>query len=323
MAEDSHVIQRLTNLTFALLDAPEPRPYEWIRTKVAGYENKTDVGFSRMLARDVRSLKRAGVPARMENGTVWINKDVYELPPISFTEDEAFVLGLAGDLGTSTSLGAFARSGWTKIAAGGATRTFDEPPIAALDNDISRLEPDIVAAVTACVRSQTRMRFIYRPAPAAQPQTRTMDPWGIVALNNRAYVVGYDVEREAERSFRAVRISDVKKVKADEFHEPTRPLQQVVEDSLRGPTIDVVLRVDPGTASELTDRAFPLGDGTYSLESVERDWLVRTVASFAPHVIVQTPPDVRADVLELLSSAASSNTASPSAASPSGEGEGR
>lgn len=297
-------IQRLTNLTFALLGSSAPREYEWVRAHVEGYENRTDAAFSRLLARDVVSLKRAGVPARAENGLVWVNKDAYELPPISFTDEEAFVLGLAGDLGTHSSLGAFARSGWTKIAAAGATRTFDAPPIVALDNDISRLDPDIVAAVTACVRAKIRIRFDYRPSRTAPTHTRTMDPWGIVALNNRAYVVGYDVEREAPRSFRAVRVSNVRKVQASTFHEADEPLQQVVEKSLRGPVTDAKVRIDPDTCGELAAAGESNGDGTYSFTAVERDWLVRTAVSYAPHAVVEEPADVRADVIALLRVAA-------------------
>ncbi|MDK8796656.1 WYL domain-containing protein [Corynebacterium sp. MSK044] len=297
-------IQRLTNLTFALLGSDRPREYEWVRSNVEGYENRTDVAFKRMITRDVVSLKRAGVPARAENGLVWVNKDAYELPPISFTDEEAFVLGLAGDLGTQGSLGAFARSGWTKIAAAGATRTFDEAPIAALDNDISRLDSDIVAAVTACVRAKTRMRFDYRPSPTADVQTRTMDPWGIVALNNRAYVVGFDVERQAPRSFRAVRVSNIRKVQVTDFTEADKPLQQVVEESLRGPVVDAVVTIEPGTCTELAAAGVTRADGALVFKGVERDWLVRTVASYAPHAVVDEPADVRDSVVALLRAAA-------------------
>lgn len=304
VAEQTSVVERLTNLTFALLGSSKPRDYDWVRGHVEGYKDRTDIALTRMLGRDVRSLRRAGVPARMENGMIWVDKDVYELPPISFTDEEAFVLGLAGDLGTAGSLGAFARSGWTKIAAGGATRTFDAPPIAALDNDISRLDAETVTAVTACARSNTRMRFTYRPSPTADPQTRTMDPWGIVALNNRAYVVGYDVDRGAERSFRAVRVSDIRKVQARDFHLPDRPLQKVVEDSLRGPVVDAVVAVDPGTAHELVAAGTLGEDGRVKLRNVERDWLVRTAASSAPCAVVLEPEDVRTDVVALLQAAA-------------------
>ncbi|GAB3074657.1 helix-turn-helix transcriptional regulator [Corynebacterium aquatimens] len=305
MAEKSSdaVIQRLTNLTFALLGSSRPRDYEWIQKNVEGYENRSDEAFKRMVARDVQSIRRAGVPARHRDGEVWVDKDAYQLPAIEFTDEEAAVLGLAGDLGGAGSLGAFARSGWTKIAAGGATRRFDDAPVAALDNDIVRLDTDVLTAVTACVRSKTRIRFAYYPSPTTNPQTRTMDPWGIVALNNKAYVVGWDVDREAERSFRAIRVRDVKKVKSDSFVNPTRSLQEIVEDSLRGPTVDAVLSIEPGAGRELTEKAFKEDSGTYWLRDVERDWLVRTVVSFAPNVKVVEPKDVAQDVVALLRAA--------------------
>ncbi|WP_257158225.1 helix-turn-helix transcriptional regulator [Corynebacterium cystitidis] len=307
MTADDDVVARLTNLTFALLGAETPRTQDWVRRHVAGYENKTDQAFQRMIQRDVASIRRAGVPARSENGLVWVDQDTYELPPIEFTEAEATVLGLAGDLGHSSSLGAFARSGWTKLAASGATRNFDDAPFADMDNDVLRLSAELVNAVTACIRSSTRMSFDYWPSPTSDPQRRVMDPWGIVALNNRAYIVGWDVERGAERSFRAIRVSQVRKVRSDEFISTERNLQDVVEDSLRGPTTTATVQVS-GPVPELTElieQGVP-GDEHgehWIFENVERDWLVRTIASYADKVIVVKPDDVRADVIELLEAA--------------------
>ncbi|SDL71452.1 proteasome accessory factor B [Corynebacterium mycetoides] len=311
MATDSAVIERLTNLTFALLGTERPRDYEWVLARVAGYESyrgeepKLKAAFHRQLSRDVRTIRRAGVPARMENGLVWVDKDAYVLPPIDFTDEEATVLGLAGDLGRDHSLGAFARSGWTKLAASGATRSFDSPALASVDNDVMRLDAETVKNVTACTRGKKRMVFDYSPAPAAPVQRREMDPWGIVALDNRAYVVGWDTERDAERAFRAMRVSNVRQAQArgGAFHEPTRPLAEVVHDVLRGPVTDARIRVAPDAAPELEDAATRNGDAL-EFAGVERDWLVRTVASYAPAVTGIEPEEVRRDVVTLLAHAA-------------------
>lgn len=298
------VIERLTNLTFALLGAERPRDYDWVRGRVAGYQGSKDASsFQRQLSRDVDTLKRAGVPARMENGLVWVDKDAYELPAIDFTDEEATVLGLAGDLGRQHSLGAFARSGWTKLAASGATRSFDSPPLADVDNDVVRLNADTVRGVTACVRSKTRMVFDYLPAPTADVQRREMDPWGIVALNNRAYVVGWDTERDAERAFRAMRVSNVRRAVSGGFHAPTRPLEDVVKDALRGSVTDARVRIAPGAGPELEDKGVRVGQ-ELEFTAVERDWLVRTLASLAPQVGAVSPDDVRRDVVTLLGAAA-------------------
>nr|WP_018295501.1 WYL domain-containing protein [Corynebacterium lubricantis] len=303
MSADDASVERLTNLTFALLGAESPRSYEWVRAHVDGYDrDQSEASFHKKLTRDISSLRRTGVPARMEGGKVWVNKDSYELPPIEFTDAEAAVLGLAGDLGQQGSLGAFARSGWTKLAASGATRSFDDGPLTSVDNDVLRVPAEVVQAVTACIRNHQRMSFSYQPTPTAEKQRRVMDPWGIVALNNRAYVVGWDVEREAERSFRALRVTDVKRIRTTEFVPASRPLQEVVEDSLRGPLIDATLIVPVGKAHELSEQGTRDGE-TVTYTNVERDWLVRTAASFAPDAVVLEPDDVRADVIALLQKA--------------------
>lgn len=304
MAVEDEAVERLTNLTFALLGAERPKTYEWVRNRVTGYHDKTEEAFSRMLLRDIASMRRAGVPARMENGLVWVDKDSYELAPVEFTDAEATVLGLAGDLGQQGSLGAFARSGWTKIAASGATRSFNDAPLSAVDNDILRLSAETVQSVAACVRNNTRMSFDYRPTPTAEKQRRVMDPWGIVALNNLAYIVGWDVDRQAERSFRALRVSDIKKVRSTNFTPATRPLQDVVEASIRGPLVDARLRVVDKHAHDLVEQGRFDGDELV-MQGVERDWLVRTAVSFAPYVAVLEPAEVRDEVLGLLKEATS------------------
>ncbi|WP_342319730.1 helix-turn-helix transcriptional regulator [Corynebacterium mayonis] len=293
---DSEAIERLTNLTFALLGAQRPRDYAWVYKHVSGYAPRSEETFQRQLARDVQTIRRAGVPARMENGLVWVNKDAYELPPLKFTDEEATVLGLAGDLGTKGSLGAFARSGWTKLAASGVTRTFDEPPLGSVDNDVLRLDAEVVRAVTACVRAQVCMSFDYLPSPTAKVQRRTMAPWGIVALHNKAYVVGFDTERNQPRAFRAVRVRNVKRT-AGKYRDADRPLQRIVEEILRGPVTDARIGLDK--APELEARGLRQGNEIV-FESVERDWLVRTVASYAPRVHSIEPEDVKRDVLRLL-----------------------
>ncbi|WKD57680.1 hypothetical protein CAPI_05650 [Corynebacterium capitovis DSM 44611] len=304
-AGEDAAIRRLTNLTFALLGSPRPRDFAWIQAHVEGYEGRGPGALQRQIARDVKTIRRAGVPARADGGLVWVDKDAYELPAIAFTDEEATVLGLAGELGQGTSLGAFARSGWVKLAASGVTRSFDSPALASADNDVLRLDATVVRDVTACVRGQERMVFDYAPAAGAPTQTRVMDPWGIVALNNRAYVVGFDPEREQVRVFRAKRVTNVRRAGySGPFHQPNRPLAEIVRETLRGPVTDARLtlaRVD-AELGELSERGRREGSEVV-FTSVERDWLVRTVASVATDIAAIEPKDVRDDVVTLLSHA--------------------
>lgn len=43
-------------------------------------------------------------------------------------------------------------------------------------------------------------------------------------------------------------------------------------------------------------------DGQVELHDVDRDWLIRTAAGYAPDVVVLEPEDVRSDILALLRS---------------------
>jgi len=50
-------------------------------------------------------------------------------------------------------------------------------------------------------------------------------------------------------------------------------------------------------------------EGTVVLTGVQKDWLVRTAAGYAPEVKVLDPPEVRTDIINLLRTAANHNGA--------------
>ncbi len=304
------MIQRLTNLAFALLGTGQARESEWIRAHVDGYSpEQSDEAFARMLQRDIQTLRRAGVPVAQTESGYLVEKESYELPAVSFAPEEAQVLGMAGEMGRAGELGVFARSGWTKLAAAGAARDLADAPIYQADTDLDRLSPELVRDVSACIHHRIRMRFDYRPIPTRPSVRRTMDPWGIVHWNNRIYLVGWDVDRGAPRSFRALRCANVTGLRHEraEHIEPTVELLEVVKAALvQGRDfVDALVRVPAGTAKELADAGTrqPEDPDVVRMEQVDRDWLVRTAASYVPDVEVLEPEDVRAGIRELLKEA--------------------
>lgn len=298
-------MQRLTNLAFALLGAGQVRTPDWIRRHVDGYPpGQSQEAFRRMLGRDVQTLRRAGGPVVQTDG-YGIVQDDYELPEVTFTPEEATVLGLAGEMGQAGELGLFGRSGWTKIAAAGADRDLSEAPVYTADTDLNRIPAASLTAVLTCVRAQKRMRFDYQAVPTKERVRRTMDPWGVVVLNSRVYVVGWDVDRQNPRSFRMLRISDVKASHEPPTHmEATAPLQDIVAAGLKQGReyVDAVVRVPHGMAKELVD-AGERDQDLVRLTEVDQDWLVRTAAGYAPEVEVIEPADVRALIGDLLKEA--------------------
>lgn len=300
MADDKDMVIRQVGLTFALLASPEKRDIAWVMAHVDGYGGRSRDAASHLIRRDVEELRRLWVPAHFADGQVWVDKDLYELPPVDLTAEEASVVGLAVDLSQPGTLGSFARSGWTKLAASGATRDFDAPTLVSVSNDIFQLRPDTLRAIVACVRNKQRMSFDFVRAPGKEPERRTVDPWGVVSLNNRAYFVGFDIDRQEERVFRVKKMSRVKRVNtAEAFHEQAGELQEIVEATLQGDVVDAVVTVSGNAGDELAARGTREGE-TITLNGVDRDWVVRAIASLAGHLVAVEPAEVRADVVKLL-----------------------
>ncbi|MGP5240364.1 helix-turn-helix transcriptional regulator [Corynebacterium flavescens] len=308
----SEAVERLTNLAFSLLGAAgsggsPDRSAAWIRLNVEGYQERSNEAFAKLISRDVATLQRAGVPivhSSGEDGVMYrLNDEDYQLPPVSFSPEEAMVLGLAGGIGQPGGLSDFSLSGWTKIAASGASRDLSGAPAYTANNDITRVSADIVTAILTAVRAGLRIVFDYRPTPASTPQRRSMDPWGLVNHYSRVYLVGWDVDKQATRVFRILRVSNVRRSRDSSTHlQPAAPLQELVVKALqRGDSVDAVVRVPAGRAQEISQAGEQMEGGLVRLRGVDRDWLVRTAAGYAPEVIVVSPEEIRAEIVALLS----------------------
>src|SRR6266540_658782 len=90
----------------------------------------------------------------------------------------------------------------------------------------------LVAALLEAVTNRKRIAFTYQP-PGRGPAERRLQPYALVHRRGTWYVVGHDLDRDAQRSFRLSRIrSDVRKLR------PTA----------RGPDFEVPEGFDPGQA---------------------------------------------------------------------------
>lgn len=313
MTKEDRPIERLTNLTFAFLGADKTgRRFlsaDWIRRNVKGYGDKSQHAAQKQLTRDIAVLARAGVPVETvadEEGTRYrLQADDYPLPEVQFTPDEAAMLGLAGEIGRTGELAAFTRSGWTKLAASGASRALSSTPVFNSVNDLSRLAPQQLETLLEASRHECRISFNYHPDRITEPVRREMDPWGIVNHRDRLYLVGFDPDRQAPRSFRIFRVSEITPLGRAEYLRGDQDLQQIVAESLRirRELIDAVLRVDAGQARELTERAEPLGQGRWRMTDVDRNWLLRTAAGHAPAAVVEEPLDLREEIQAMLGQA--------------------
>lgn len=210
MAEKS---ERLLNLYIMLLAQTRFVSKQDIRRAHYGEHSDTargDEAFEKAFERDKEDLRELGVVIEVgsldhyfddEQG-YRISPDTSSLPEIRFEADEAAVLGIAARAWEQHTLARATTEAMRKLTAQG------------VEIDTSRLElvaPSLRAeepAFDACWDATQKRRaiaFDYR-RPGQESVTRHLQPWGVVRSSGRWYVVGYDIDRQAERVFRLSRV---------------------------------------------------------------------------------------------------------------------
>ncbi|MEX2549186.1 MAG: WYL domain-containing protein [Nitriliruptoraceae bacterium] len=197
-------VERLVNLTIALLEAPAPVSLADIRRRTRYYTDGAAESGRRMFERDKDELRHLGVPIETvtlphsEEAGYTIRRRAYELPDIALTGEEVAALALAvrltGAEGTPLAL--------AKLAA----RAPDPTGLPLDATTRVEVQPDPVDAVADAVLERAPLRFEYRSADGTSA-TRTIDPYGVVQRRSAWYLVGRDHDRDALRAFRLDRMS--------------------------------------------------------------------------------------------------------------------
>lgn len=192
-------VERLVNLTIALLEARAPMTLQEIRRRTGYYRGDNLDSARRTFERDKDELRRLGIP--IETGTAprsdelgyRIPRRAYELPDIDLTAEEVAALVLAIELtGTEGTPLALA-----KLAA----RSPDPVPLPGPVTTRVDVHAEAVDAVAEAVLARRVVRFTYRAADGSTSE-RTLDPYGVVQRRGAWYLVGRDHARQALRAFR-------------------------------------------------------------------------------------------------------------------------
>jgi proteasome accessory factor B len=155
--------------------------------------------------------------------------------------------------------------------------------------------------------------FNYRATGRPETQRR-LQPWGVVRSSGRWYVVGFDLDREAQRVFRLSRVVGAVKLgrKPEAYVIPEdADIRAVARDlAPQLPRREISYLARRGTAQGLRRRALqvttavPGPDGTTSwdrliveLTAPDAVW---EALSHAPDAVVESPDEVRAEVLKRL-----------------------
>ncbi|MDO5619667.1 helix-turn-helix transcriptional regulator [Kocuria sp.] len=212
--------ERRLNLIFALLYRERGYTRSELRAAVPDYTvMPSDAAFERAFERDKQELRALGFPIEEVPEDAFFEEDTgfryriargsFALPALHFTAEEAAVLSLAANAWTQTALGSTARRALRKL----------EPVLqpAAGDDDAPLIQPTIsvqepsFAPLMEAVLKHRRVGFDYLAASTDELSTRRVEPWGVGSRFGSWYVTGWDLDRQAERTFRLSRIvSDVR-----------------------------------------------------------------------------------------------------------------
>jgi predicted DNA-binding transcriptional regulator YafY len=188
-------------------------PRDWTGTELA---DRLEVS-TRTVRNDIERLRGLGYPVHATRGSVggYRLEAGAVLPPLLLDDDEAIAVAV----GLRTSAGG-AIGGIEETALRALGKLEQVLPerlrrrvnalqaftilVPARENEPS-IDPGVLTLLAGACRDHVRLRFSYRDRQGA-PNRREAEPYRLVNWGRRWYLVAWDVEREAWRTFRVDRI---------------------------------------------------------------------------------------------------------------------
>ena len=296
-------LERLLNLTAALLHASWPLSAGELRERMAGAYSEDKVAFRRMFERDKADLRAIGVP--IEVTTLYrLDPPVegYRIPAgeyagrdVRFDPDELAALHLATNLvrvegGAGAGLARL--GGAAPGGEGESVESVGEIPF-----------HDSLAKLVEAAFGRRAVSFRYRGAE------RQVEPWRLSFHRGRWYLVGWDCGQSQERLFRVDRIDGPVRQSGAADHavgEGRDPRNVKPWEFGEGEPVEVRVLVDPDQANWACHRAGADGerrpDGSVVLTLQVRDAAaLRTfVLDFLDHAEVLKPDWLRDELVAWL-----------------------
>ena len=290
-------LERLLNLTAALLHAEIPLTAEELRDRVGGYPD-TKATFRRAFERDKDDLRSMGMPLRVEPvpgvdppvDGYRLDRDEYAGTELAFEADELAALHLATSLvrldGDDTAL--------VKLGAAGGNAPTDS---------VGRVPfNDTLATMIGAAVDRKALAFTYNDVE------RIVEPWKLSFTRGHWYLSGFDRIREDQRLYRVDRIegdvslSGPAEAPVGDVNEPIDLRGWELGD---GPAVEATIVVDADQAAyarhilgDVVDQ--PDGSVTATLDVRNIDAFRSFVLSFLEHAEILEPADLRSDFVEWL-----------------------
>lgn len=189
----------------------------------------------RTVQRYVARLQDLGVPVEGKPGVggAYRLRPGFRLPPLMFSDEEAFALALG-----LRALRRLVLSDFVPAAEGASAklarvlpervrhRLLDVEEAVQLDDEMTGwkvpAEAEALIEAAAAIRARQRLTFLYRAQDGSSSE-REIEPYGAVHLDGRWYLLGRCLSRQALRTFRLDRTSGLHRAEdcpADSFERP-------------------------------------------------------------------------------------------------------
>jgi predicted DNA-binding transcriptional regulator YafY len=183
----------------------------------------------RTVQRYIVRLKDLSIPIDSSRGVggAYRLRPGFRLPPLLLTNEEAFALSLGLRALRQVGLSAFAPA--TEGALGKLERVLPEALRESIRTveDVVAIEPgpwvvntsvELLIRAASAIRTGRRIRFSYRSHDDAASR-RQMEPYAVIHMDGRWYLIGHCLRRRALRTFRLDRVTDLE-VCAASFRRP-------------------------------------------------------------------------------------------------------
>lgn len=292
-----------------LLSLLQARP-RWTAEELAERMQVT----TRTVRRDVTRLRDLGYPVVADPGPL----GGYELgsggalPPLLLSDDEAVAVatGLraaaSGGLGASEDAAVAAMAKLEQVLPARLreqVRSFARATVLIGSRTGPMVDPDLLLTLAQGCRNAERLRFRYT-SYAGDVTNRRTEPYRLVSTNRRWYLVAYDLDREAWRTFRVDRLTEPE-LTGHRFSRTEEPdaaalVSEGISVAPYAVSAEVVLDVGPDVAAEyispMAGKIEPADDGTRSVVRIggdDLDWIARYLAGLPFEIEIVRPPELR------------------------------
>ena len=219
MSHDTDKLIRQLSLVAFLMAERRAITARDVKSNVEGYSEMSDEAFARRFYSDRAELLALGVPLQSQRDEFTgeelytLRSEQYFLPQLELENDELAALNTAlylleGQFAYAEPL----RLALQNLALGRPAGAFAEAPTATaqrvevLDPDYSLEMPGRLAKLEGAISKQRTVKFDYWSISRDDHAERTLNPYALYNDRGKWYVVGHDLDRDAERTFRVSRI---------------------------------------------------------------------------------------------------------------------